>query len=233
MPYPKSCNTRWSKSRMGEGIAFRHMSVFISTNSISVNPMKMFFRGFIILMLTAVCPATAPAASVEEARAAISRKDYPLAMRLWRELADQGDPLALFAVGMLYQDGQGVAKDEAEAVRWFLRAAQKGNEGAQEVLYEAYMQGRGVPVDYAEAEKWMRPLAEKGYGMSQFFLAGLYLRKQNLIESYKWLMLAKRQTLTSDLASKGLENLRAKMSRSDVAEAERLASEWRPQPKQR
>ncbi len=154
-------------------------------------------------------------------------------MRLWRELADQGDPLALFAVGMLYQDGQGVAKDEAEAVRWFLRAAQKGNEGAQEVLYEAYMQGRGVPVDYAEAEKWMRPLAEKGYGMPQFFLAGLYLRKQNLIESYKWLTLAKRQTLTSDLASKGLENLRAKMSRSDVAEAERLASEWRPQPKQR
>ncbi|MDE5465211.1 tetratricopeptide repeat protein [Bradyrhizobium sp. CSS354] len=153
-------------------------------------------------------------------------------MRLWRELADQGNPLALFAVAMLYQNGLGVAKDEAEAVRWYLQAAQQGNEGAQEALYEAYTQGRGVPVDYAEAEKWIRPLAEKGYGLPQLFLASLCLRKQNLIESYKWLTLSKRGNLPSDLATKGLENLRTKMSKADVVEAERLASEWRPQPKQ-
>jgi TPR repeat protein len=172
--------------------------------------MRAISRFLIILILVVVGPVAASAASVEEAKAATSRKDYPLAMRLWRELAEQENPRALFGVGIFYDSGWGVAKDQAEAAQWFLRAARRGHEGAQEALYHAYEKGLGIPVDHAEAEKWIRPLAEKGYPLPQVYLAGLNLRKQNLIETYKWLTLAKREKLSSGIASKGLENLRQK-----------------------
>ena len=197
--------------------------------------MKTLSRLLIILVLIAVGPIVAFAATIEEAKAATGRKDYSLAMRLWRELADQGNPLALFPVGLLYQNGWGVAKDEAEAVRWFLRAAQQGNEGAQEALYYAYNSGKGAPQDFAEAAKWIRPLAEKGYGLPQMYLGTLYLQgigiEHNLIEGYKWLALAARDKLASAVIADSLKKLRIKMSEADVAEAERLVSNWRPQPK--
>lgn len=196
--------------------------------------------GALFLFAALVTPSHAAepgssAATVEEARAAVGRKDYPLAMRLWRELADQNNAAAMFSVGVLYQKGWGTATDEAEAVRWFLRAAQQGNEAAQEALYFAYSSGKGVAVNYAEAAKWIRPLADKGYAMSQLFLASLYLQgmgvERNFIEAYKWSTLAARDKLTSAVAGEALKQLRPKMSAADITEAERLVQAWQPQPK--
>ena len=36
------------------------------------------------------------------------------------------EPLAQFAVGVLYAEGRGVAKDEREALRWYRAAAEQG-----------------------------------------------------------------------------------------------------------
>ena len=43
--------------------------------------------------------------------------DYVTAFREWRELADQGLPKAQSALGLMYQNGEGVAQDYAEAVK--------------------------------------------------------------------------------------------------------------------
>ena len=60
--------------------------------------------------------------------------DYVTAFREWRELADQGLPKAQSALGLMYQDGQGVAQDDAEAVKWFRLAAEQGDADAQSNL---------------------------------------------------------------------------------------------------
>lgn len=45
--------------------------------------------------------------------------DYAVAMRWYRQAAEQGDKVSQFQIGLMYQTGQGVAIDEAEAHRWF------------------------------------------------------------------------------------------------------------------
>ena len=193
--------------------------------------MRMLSKFLIILMLTVVSSG-AKSASFDEAKAANARKDYATAIQLWRELAKQGDPRALFALGIYYQQGRGVKKDEGEAVRWFLRAARQGHEGSQHALFYAYLNGQGVPKDYAEAEQWIRPLAEKGFGDPQMELGILCAHNKNFVDAYKWLTLAKGKKALSQDGATLLNFLHKNMSVADIAKAERLASEWRPQSMQ-
>jgi TPR repeat protein len=61
----------------------------------------------------------------------------------------------------MYEKGQGVPKDDAEAVKWYRKAAEQGNAGAQDKLGAMYADGRGVPKDDAEAVRWHRMAAEQ------------------------------------------------------------------------
>jgi TPR repeat protein len=75
---------------------------------------------------------------------------------------------------MLYANGQGVVKDDAEAVRWFRKAADQGDAGAQNNLGVMYEQGRGGLVkDEAEAIRWYGKAADQGYSRAQNNLARL------------------------------------------------------------
>lgn len=65
-------------------------------------------------------------------------------------------------MGVLYQSGNGVAKNEAAAVEWFTRAAEKGYHKAQYNLGIMYENGRGVPADNAKAIGWFRKAAAQG-----------------------------------------------------------------------
>ena len=67
----------------------------------------------------------------------------------------------------MYQRGNGVPQDDAEAVKWFRKAAEQGHAGAQNELGLIYQNGEGVPQDYAEAVKWFRMAAEQGNAYAQ------------------------------------------------------------------
>ena len=83
-----------------------------------------------------------------------------------RRLAEQGDADAQFNLGVMYANGEGVLKDEAEAVRWFRLAADQGNAFAQYDLGVMYANGEGVPQDDAEAVRWFR-LAASGSKLTE------------------------------------------------------------------
>ncbi|HXZ32093.1 MAG TPA: PilZ domain-containing protein [Terriglobales bacterium] len=78
-----------------------------------------------------------------------------------RQLANQGDPTAQFALGARYATGEEVPQDYAEAVQWFKKAAEQGQVAAQATLGAYYWAGRGVPVDLSQAYFWSF-LAEAG-----------------------------------------------------------------------
>lgn len=71
-----------------------------------------------------------------------------------RRLAEQGDPIAQFAVGARYATGEDVPQDYTEAVRWFSLAAEQGHVVAQATLGAYYWAGRGVPQDLVKAYLW-------------------------------------------------------------------------------
>ena len=62
----------------------------------------------------------------------------------------------------MYAEGRGVARDDAEAVRWYRKAAQQGYAIAQTILGFMYAEGEGVTRDDAEAVRWFRKAAEQG-----------------------------------------------------------------------
>ena len=73
-----------------------------------------------------------------------------------RNAAEQGDPGALFNLGIMYDMGHDVAQDHAEAVKWYGKAAVQGHVGAQYNLGVIYYLGHGVTQDYMEALKWFK-----------------------------------------------------------------------------
>ena len=66
------------------------------------------------------------AADFQAGFAAAQKGDYAAALREWTPLAKQGDAVAQFNLGVMYQQGQGVNQDDKQAVKWFRLAAKQG-----------------------------------------------------------------------------------------------------------
>lgn len=62
----------------------------------------------------------------------------------------------------MYDNGEGVIKDAAEAVNWYRKAADQGISVAQSNLAFMYGKGRGVIKDYILAHMWWNIAASKG-----------------------------------------------------------------------
>jgi len=99
--------------------------------------------------------------------------DYAGALACWKILAELGDAESQAWIGTLYENGQGVPLDDAEAFRWYLRSAEGGNRLAQNNVGAMYGLGRGVKQDYAEAAKWLARAADQGDVNAQFNLGVL------------------------------------------------------------
>jgi len=47
------------------------------------------------------------------------------------EIAEKGDQLAQYRVGLIYCIGDGITKDLPKAAEWWIRSSKQGNENAQ------------------------------------------------------------------------------------------------------
>jgi Sel1 repeat-containing protein len=106
----------------------------------------------ITLMLMA---GAAVAGQREDGVAAVNSRDYATALRLFRPLANQGDDVAQFDFGLLYNKGWGVPRDYVQAVRWYRLAADQDVAEPQYYLGILYAKGQGVPQDFVQAHKWL------------------------------------------------------------------------------
>ena len=84
--------------------------------------MKLTFKHALAAFLL-VLSLTAPMAAgpFEDAMVAYERGDYATALRLYRPLADQGGARAQVNLGFMYDQGRGVAQNNAEALKWYRR----------------------------------------------------------------------------------------------------------------
>jgi TPR repeat protein len=79
------------------------------------------------------------------------------AMAAWRKAADKGSTSAMVELGVLYGNGSGVARDEAQARKLFERAAQAGNPRGVSNLAAL---GGGGAADPARARDLLSKAAE-------------------------------------------------------------------------
>ena len=54
--------------------------------------------------------------------------DYVTAMNEWRPLAEQGNMIAQYALGVMYENGVGVLQDNVIAHMWYNLSAANGND---------------------------------------------------------------------------------------------------------
>lgn len=112
-------------------------------------------------------------------------------------LADKGDPVAQFVLGLKLYHGRGIPENKAGATSWFRKAAEQGYADAQYNLGCMAALDDGIPENMAEARSWFRKAAEQGHAGAQNNLGlMLYLDVglgQNEAEGMFWLRKAAAQ----------------------------------------
>ena len=121
-------------------------------------------------------------------------KSVPIAdanvVEIERTKAESGDADAQYNLGCYYFNGQGVPKDEGDAVKWWLKAAEQNKVAAQYNLGMCYYNGDGVPQNYTEAFQWLHKAAEKNDDAAQNSLGLCYDNgygvQKDEVEACKW-----------------------------------------------
>ena len=148
----------------------------------------------------------------------------------------KGDATSQFLVGLGYEMTGEVVNFE-EAAKWFRKAADQGDANAQDVLGATYAEGLGVAQDHAEAVKWYRKAADQGVASAQNALGRMYANgegvAQDYVQAHLWFNLAAARfpasrTEDRDRVVKNRDAIAAKMTPAQIAEAQRLAREWKP-----
>jgi len=108
-----------------------------------------------------------------------------------RAQAEQGNALAQSYLGLRYESGLGVVKNETEAVRWYVLAADQGEGVAKDIVEALAKRGN------QDALKWIFQAAKRGDVKAQYSLGVFYAfgssAPQNFAEAYHWLLLAAEQ----------------------------------------
>ncbi|WP_275284986.1 tetratricopeptide repeat protein [Thiospirillum jenense] len=182
-----------------------------------------------LIVCACLCFATtAFADSFDDGLRAYIAGDYAKAFQIMQLLAEQGNAKAQSNLGVMYENGRGVAQDYAEAVRWFRKAADQGDAKAQLNFGVKYFEGRGIKQDYAEALRWFRKAADQGFAQAQSNLGVMYAEGQGVTqddaEALKWFKLAEAAGNTD--ATKACAELSKLMTPEQIATAQQRATEW-------
>ncbi len=122
-------------------------------------------------------------ANFEAGILAYQANDLPLAHASFLAAAEGGHADSQFNVGLMYEKGIGIGKNEKDAVLWYGKAASQGNSGAQFNLGVLYEHGRGTDVDFAKANEWYRKASVQGDALAMGNLGMLYVRAQGVKEN--------------------------------------------------
>jgi TPR repeat protein len=130
---------------------------------------------YLVLLCASLITVQATAGEIEDAELAYKRKDYSTALSLWRPLAEQGNVEAQRGLGILYENGLAVGRDEKLATDLFRKAALGGDAEAQYRLGMRLVMGiHGLARDTAEGLKWMVQAGEHGRPNSLTTIGGFF-----------------------------------------------------------
>src|SRR3569623_1941982 len=84
-----------------------------------------------LLILALLFPALAYAEPIDDAKAAITHSDWPMAVKHLQPLADHGNAEAQIFMGDMYMSGHALKKDPVTALKWYRKAADQGNAAGE------------------------------------------------------------------------------------------------------
>ena len=123
--------------------------------------------------------------------------------------------------------------DVATALNELRPLAAEGDADAQFKLGSLYYQGFGVPQDFKEAIAWLRKAAEQNHTSAQVTLGAIYadgipgVVEKNYPQALMWFIFAAGQGDPDAMEFR--DSLGLKMTPAQIAEAQKLAREFKPQ----
>jgi hypothetical protein len=146
-----------------------------------------------------------------------------------RPIAEQGSAEDQYQLGLRYE--QAMPLDPKEAVYWYRTAAIQRHADALYRLCVLSDLGRGLPQDFHEALRWCRLAVEQGHSQAMFMMATYYDRgravPRDVVQAHRWYNLA--SAYGNYEGAKWRDRLALDMNSGQLAEAQLLARNWRPQ----
>lgn len=117
-------------------------------------------------------------------------KDDRKAADCFKETADRGYPMGMWALGQSYLHGIGVQRDEKKAVALYQKAAGMNLAAAYSALAQCYRYGAGVSEDKAAAVEMYKRAFALGQGLAADEIGTMYLVGNeilpNVAEAFRW-----------------------------------------------
>lgn len=195
----------------------------------------MTLRPFVlaVALSTATVWSTTCAAQTDNGRAAYRSGDFATAFPLVRASAESDDPISTNLLGTMYEHGQGVDKDRAQAAGWYRKSAERNFAPAQFNLGRAYLDGDGVASDLGDAVTWFRRSAEQGFGPAHYTLGVLMFKHRTVgshAEGYQWLYLSSQRLDATGRrqATDAMAAARRGMAVVELDRAKDMVKAWKP-----
>jgi TPR repeat protein len=180
----------------------------------------------IVFLISVACTDKKPAVNMSKN----TRAEFEADVKQLHKSAEAGDASAQYRLGMLNDEGAGVPQSYGHAKEWFEKAAKQGHAGAQANLGTLYLQGTGAPRSSQMALFWFSRAAEQGNVMAFAKLGSMYTEGrgvfQDFTQAHMWYNLAAVQG--EPRAAEARDALTKQMTPAQIAEAQRLAREWKP-----
>lgn len=97
-----------------------------------------------------------------------------------KQAVEAENPYAAYFLGKLYEKGQHVAQNTAEAVRLYALSAEQDNDFAAYRLGKLYLGGGGVLKDVEAAIRWLTFAADRKNSFAEYALGVLYLKGEDI-----------------------------------------------------
>jgi len=151
-----------------------------------------FYAGLCAPLASILGPLNAWGSAGDDAFKDYCNMNYPRAFESARPAAEEGDFLAQFILGRIYQEGNGAPQDKTEAGKWFNLAliqakplAMKGDPRAQYALGRMYAEGWALPQDYDQAFLWYQKAAGRGNHCAQSNIGWMNENGHGVPQDYK------------------------------------------------
>lgn len=134
----------------------------------------------------------------ENCKKAIDGKDWDKSFTLCTEGVEAGDSISMNGLGLLFQNGFGIDKDDKRALELFKSSAALGYGNAFVNLGRAYRDGAlGVQQDFSTAITWFKKGTDQGNVYAQYALGDMHYFGQGFPQNYQeaahWYRLASSQ----------------------------------------
>ena len=142
------------------------------------------YKKIILSLCCSTILATPAFAGLKEGLEFYDQKKYEQAFDEFSYLADEGDNIAAYHLGMMYEGGLGVPQSNLKAAEYYLKSYQAGNTTAASKLGVLLISGEGIEQDTEKGFELLKTAARAGDQEAQYQLGEIYAKGEAVEKEY-------------------------------------------------